>query len=159
MNDFKKNLREFNAKLIDEKIQFALEEKLNKLESMTDIEEYQHHISGRKVGILNILNNFNYVISIFESNKKFVSLEKKKKDISYQYALDKIIKRIITEELELLYQNVSLSTSSSSARISEQIFDRKIKIAELLDNYDDNMKYLKGYIEESKNSDFEQLLH
>ena len=57
MNDFKKNLREFNAKLIDEKIQHILEKKLSKLEAMADTEEYRHHISERKSGILNILNN------------------------------------------------------------------------------------------------------
>lgn len=159
MNDFKKNLREFNAKLIDEKIQRILEKRLNKLESMSDIEEYKHHISERNAGILNILNNFDYVINIFELRKRVTPLEQKEKVLNYRTILDKVIKRIITEELELLYQNVSSSNSSNSDRISDQIFDRKMKIAELLDNYDDNMKYIKGYIEESKNSDFEQLLH
>lgn len=159
MNDFKKNFRECTTKLIDEKIQRTLEEKLNKLESMTDIEEYQHHISERKAGILNILSNFDYVISILELRKKAIPLEKKKKVISYKTALDKIIKKSITEELEVLYQNVYSSTSSNATNVSIQIFDRKTKIAELLDNYDDNMKFLEVYLEEAKNSDFEQLLH
>lgn len=159
MNDFKKSFRACTTKLIDEKIQCILEKRLNKLESMSDIEEYKHHIFERKTGILNILNNFDYFINILELRKKVVPLDKKKKNISYQTALDEIIKKIITEDLELLYQNISSSNSRTSDRISDQIFDRKLKIAELLDNYDDNMNYIKGYIEDFKDSDFKQLLH
>ena len=129
MNDFKKNLREFNAKHIDEKIQLTLEKRLNKLEDMTDIEEYKNHISERKAGVLNILNNFDYLINILELRKKVTPLKQKKKIISYQTVLDKIFKKTITEELELLYQNVVSSNSSNSDRISDQIFDKKMKIA------------------------------
>ena len=66
MNDFKKNLREYNIKHVDEKIQHILGEKLSKLEAMTDVKDYKHHISERKSEILKILNNFDFFISILE---------------------------------------------------------------------------------------------
>ena len=159
MNEFKKSYRKFTIKTLDEKIQQTIKTRLNKLEKSTDIEEYQKHISSRKDGILSILNNFDFFINIIERKNEFSVPNKSKKISDYNDALDKILSRIIAEELDLLYKNMSSENLSNNDIIYIQIFDRKKKISELLENYDDNMNYLDTYIKQEENSKQSQLLH
>ena len=77
----------------------------------------------------------------------------------YNDALDKILSRIIAEKLDMLYKNMSSENLSNNDIIYIQIFDRKNKISELLENYDDNMNYLDTYIKQEENSKQSQLLH
>ena len=159
MNEFKNNYRRFTIKTLDEKIQKAIQTRLNKLEESTDIEEYQNHIFSRKDGILSILNNFDFFINIIERKNEFSVPNKSKKISDYKDALDKILGKIIAEELDLLYQDMSSKNLSNLDKIYIQIFDRKNKISELLENYDDNMNYLDTYIKQEKTSKQSQLLH
>ena len=59
-----------------------------------------------------------------------------------------ILSRIITEELDLLYKNMYSENSPDLDKIYIQIFDRKNKISELLENFEDNMNYLDAYIKQ-----------
>ena len=123
MNEFKKNYREFSIKALDEKIQKTIQTRLNRLEETADIEDYKKLIFSRKEGILSILNNFDFFINIIERKNEF-SVSNKSKTISdYRDALDKILSRVITEELDLLYKNMYSENSPGLDKIYIQIFD------------------------------------
>ena len=70
-----------------------------------------------------------------------------------------ILSRIITEELDLLYKNMYSENSPDLDKIYIQIFDRKNKISELLENFDDNMNYLDAYIKQELSPKSLQLHH
>lgn len=159
MNEFKKQYKELTVKMIDEKIQNTIQICLNKLEKSTDIEEYKRHISSRKDGILSVLNNFDFFINIIERKNEFTVSSKSKKISDSKDVMDKILGRIIAEELDLLYKNMSYENSSNLDGIYIQIFDRKNKISELLSNYENNMSCLDSYIKLEQNFKHSQLLH
>ena len=159
MNEFKETYRSLTIKTLDEKIQQTIQTRLNKLEESTDVEEYKKHISSRKTGISRILNNFNYYINIIERKNQCSFSNKPKKVPCYTDALDTILSSIITEELDLLYQDMSSKNVPNINRIYIQIFDRKNKISELLENYDNNINYLDACIKQEHNSNQAQLLY
>ena len=70
-----------------------------------------------------------------------------------------ILSRVITEELDLLYKNMYSENSPDLDKIYIQIFDRKNKISELLENFDDNMNYLDAYIKQELSPKSLQLHH
>lgn len=70
-----------------------------------------------------------------------------------------ILSRIITEELDLLYKNMYSENSPDLDKIYIQIFDRKNKISELLENFEDNMNYLDAYIKQELSPKSLQLHH
>ena len=57
------------------------------------------------------------------------------------------------------YQTIYMDSTSCIDKIYIQIFDRKNKISELLENFDDNMNYLDAYIKQELSPKSLQLHH
>lgn len=137
------------TKIIDRKILGTVEKVLTSLEQSAELSEYKKHIISRHESIKRLFQKFDAIT--FEVDRKKELLQPKEikvKEDSYQYQLDRIIKRRISNELEDFYKRISSSSINDQLAILTQLTDRELRLEDLFDKY-----YL--YIEYLENTDLE----
>lgn len=149
MKSFRERLYQNNSKSVDKTIIIVIEEVMKDLENNAEIEQYVTQIRDRRRGIVNIFENFNYNMRIIEENRKFINPRVKNQNkISYEQALDNIIKRRLKSKIESLYDTILQNDSGSTDELDKtltQIQDRQARIDYLLGDYTGNMSILQEY--------------
>lgn len=149
MKSFRERLYPNNSKSIDETIRVAIEGVMQTLENNAEIQEYVTQIRDRRNGIVNIFENFNRNMGIIEENKKIISPGMKNKTgISFEQALDNVIKRRIKNKIESIYEITTQENPNKTDelnRILAQIKDRQVRLEYLLEDYPGNISVLQEY--------------
>lgn len=158
MEGFRERLLQNNSKKVDRKIARVIEEELTHLESIAEFEVYRAQIKDRRNGILTVLENFNHNMGIIEQTSgPKVKSNKSSVIYSKEYALDKVIRRKVTEKIENLYKEQLQSVEQSEGKRGTesnkeltQIIDRKKRLEYLLNDYPDNIGKLRNYSKRMK---------
>lgn len=162
MNNFRNYLDKDISRLIDFKIKIDINLQLDQLAQMSNIDKYIKQINNRKKGLAYILRDFDNNLEIIEQKNKFKILKGyKNSHISYEKALDKVIQKEITSEMEKLYKSIlELSKKSNNkiwSKVAIQIADRQIRISSLLEDYEKNMKILMSHYSKTSVSNIEKV--
>lgn len=134
-----------NSKSIDEKIKEVVGGELEKMSGLTSILEYRAQIQGRKHGILSFLDDFDDNIEIIRQKNRFgINIVGKRRDTIH--ALDKIIQKKLDNRFNDTAAQLMKNGSDdfTHARVA-QFANRQTGISELLDNYDENIDYLRRF--------------
>lgn len=139
------------TKLVDEIIRKAANNEMIKLEEMADIKQYKEQIQNRKQEINEIFNDFDHNMKNIEMkhNKNSLPINS---TMTSEKALDKIIKRRISQAIKKIYnyylEKTGESDTKSYEEIYTQIIDRQLRISWLLDNWESHKDILKQqYVE------------
>ena len=146
VTDFRKKYRVKNSKKDDERIRDEIIKTLSEMSQSTDIKEYKDQIDDRINLFKLIFENFEQYMEDLELKRRLDYNNKRKKTISSQTVLDRYIQKRISEVLDTMYEEIHKKTSSSNSNLNSflcQILDRKIRIEYLLDDYDENIKYIQ----------------
>lgn len=133
------------TKDIDRKILGTVDNVLTSLEQSAELSEYKEHIISRKESIKRLFQKFEVIT--FEVDRKKELLRPREiqpNQNSYQYQLDRIIKRKISNELEDFYKRISSSSINDQLAILTQLTDRKLRLEDLFDRYYLYAEYLES---------------
>lgn len=133
------------TKSIDRKILGTVDNVLTRLGQSAELSEYKDHIISRQKSIKRLFQEFEVIT--FEVDRKKELLrprEMQPNKNSYQYQLDRIIKRKISSELEDFYKRISSSSINDQLAILTQLTDRKLRLEDLFDRYYLYAEYLES---------------
>lgn len=132
-------------KNIDRKILGTVNNVLINLEQLAELREYKDHIISRQKSIKRLFQEFEVITFEVDRKKELLKPKKmKSNEDSYQYQLDRIIKRKISNELENFYNRISVSSINDQLAILTQLTDRKLRLEDLFDKYYLYVEYLEN---------------
>lgn len=144
--------KEESRKYLDRKILETIDEELGKLEKMASEKEHQSQIGERRRGISKFFNNFDHNMDlILEKNGHRYPFSKKIIVTNPAQALDKMMQSRIENRMNRIFSNATHSKDGKSGKLNDeitQINNRKLGVLELLNNYDENMKFLTEKVRE-----------
>lgn len=130
------------TKSIDKKILGSVNNVLSNLESLAELDEYKNHINNRKKSINVLFQNFDMITFEVDRKKSLIYQKRNIVENNYQYQLDKVIKKRISNKLEEYYQKISINNIKNQYHILIQLIDRKVRLEEVFDNYNLYSEYL-----------------
>lgn len=133
------------TKSIDRKILGTVDNVLTSLKQSAELSEYKDHIISRQMSIKRLFQEFEVITFAVDRKKELLNpREMQPNKNSYQYQLDRVIKRKISSELEDFYKRISSSSINDQLAILTQLTDRKLRLEDLFDKYYLYAEYLEN---------------
>lgn len=139
---------------IDEIIHSCIDIALLKVRDLCEIKQFESRIDERRKTLKSFFEDFDENMEIIElcgDRYNIVKIAAQPKN-SWEEALDRIIKKKISENLNSLYNNVNSRACSDmiSQKFLCQIIDRNMRVSSLLENFDCNIETLNKYNQQYK---------
>lgn len=137
--------KEQSKRFLDKKILETIDEELETLEQLTDVKEYKKQIGNRRTGITMFFKDYEKNRELIQEKNWYRVKGKITKADNYTKALDKIMQDKIETRMEKISTNALKSRDGREGRLNEeitQIVDRQLGVIELLENYDENIRFL-----------------
>lgn len=137
--------KEQSKRFLDKKILETIDEELETLEQLTDVKEYKKQIGNRRTGITMFFKDYEKNRELIQEKNWYRIKGKITKADNYTKALDKIMQDKIETRMGKISTNALKSRDGREGRLNEeitQIVDRQLGVIELLENYDENIRFL-----------------